>query len=163
MRAVSIGSEAVARGDLTRHELQRWHSPVFPGVYAAQGKQLSLRDRTEAAWLWSRRGGIVAGVAASALHGAQWVDADVPIELIWPNTRPPQGIIAREQTFADDEVTRVAGIPVTTLARTACDLGRHLPRAIALVEYHVDRNKIAKASHDKTWKKRHRGVKYLRL
>ena len=38
-----------------------------------------------------------------------------------------------------------------------------LPRAVALVEYHVDRNKIAKASHDKTWKKKHRGVKYLRL
>jgi SRSO17 transposase len=38
-----------------------------------------------------------------------------------------------------------------------------LPRAVALVEYHVDQNKIAKASHDKTWKKKHRGVKYLRL
>jgi SRSO17 transposase len=38
-----------------------------------------------------------------------------------------------------------------------------LPRAVALVEYHIDRNKIAKASHDKTWKKKHRGVKYLRL
>jgi hypothetical protein len=31
------------------------------------------------------------------------------------------------------------------------------------VEYHVDRNKIAKASHDKTWKWKHRCVKYLRL
>jgi SRSO17 transposase len=38
-----------------------------------------------------------------------------------------------------------------------------LPRAVALVEYHIDRNKIAKASHDKTWKKKHRGLKYLRL
>jgi SRSO17 transposase len=38
-----------------------------------------------------------------------------------------------------------------------------LPRAVLLVEYHVHRNKIAKASHDKTWKKKHRGVKYLRL
>jgi SRSO17 transposase len=38
-----------------------------------------------------------------------------------------------------------------------------LPRAVALVEYHIDRNKIAKASHDKTWEKKHKGVKYLRL
>jgi hypothetical protein len=38
-----------------------------------------------------------------------------------------------------------------------------LPRAVALVEYHIDRNKIAKASHDKTWKKKHRGLNYLRL
>jgi hypothetical protein len=136
MRTVFIGSEVVARGDLTRHELQRWHRPVFPDVYAAAGKQLSLRDRTEAAWLWSRRGGVVTGVAASALHGAQWVDADVPIELIWSNTRPPRGIVAREQTLADDEVARVVGIPVTSPARTAYDLGRQLPRALALA--HLD-------------------------
>jgi hypothetical protein len=38
-----------------------------------------------------------------------------------------------------------------------------LPRAVALVEYHVDRNNIGKASHDKTWKERHKGVNYLRL
>ena len=38
-----------------------------------------------------------------------------------------------------------------------------LPRATALVDYDIDRNKVAKASHEKTWKKKHRGVKYLRL
>jgi SRSO17 transposase len=38
-----------------------------------------------------------------------------------------------------------------------------LPRAVALVEYHVARNKIAKASHNKTWKEKHKGVNYLRL
>ncbi len=82
--------------------------------------------------MWSRRRAIAAGVAASALHGARWVDADIPIELIWSNTRPPRGIIAREQLLADDEVTRVAGLPVTTPARTAYDLGRYLPRAQAV-------------------------------
>ena len=38
-----------------------------------------------------------------------------------------------------------------------------LPRATALVDYHVQRNKVAKASHDKTWRAKHRGVKFLRL
>jgi hypothetical protein len=38
-----------------------------------------------------------------------------------------------------------------------------LARAIDLVEYHIRRNKIAKASHDKTWKRKHRKVKFLRL
>jgi hypothetical protein len=38
-----------------------------------------------------------------------------------------------------------------------------LPRAAALVDYHIDRNKAAKISHVKTWKKKHKGVKYLRL
>jgi hypothetical protein len=36
-------------------------------------------------------------------------------------------------------------------------------KAIALVEYHEERSKIAKASHDKTWHARHEGVKYLLL
>src|ERR1700730_13211107 len=58
MAGVLIGSEAVARGVVTRHELQRWYEPIYPGVYAAKGQQLSLRDRTEGAWLWSRRGGV---------------------------------------------------------------------------------------------------------
>jgi very-short-patch-repair endonuclease len=132
MQVVFIGGEAIASADLTRHELGRWYEPIYPGVYAAQGQQLSLRHRTEGAWLWSRRRAIVAGVAASALHGAQWVDADVPIELIWSNTRPPRGIVAREQLLADDEATRVAGLPVTTLVRTAYDVGRYLPRGQAV-------------------------------
>ncbi len=38
-----------------------------------------------------------------------------------------------------------------------------LTRAIKLVAYHIRRNKIAKASHDKTWMARHPGVKSLRL
>jgi hypothetical protein len=132
MAGVLIGSEAVARGVVTRHELRRWYRPIFPGVYAEQRQQLSLRHRTEGAWLWSRRRAVVAGVAASALHGAMWVDADTSIELIWSNTRPPRGIVAREEVLGDDEITRVAGLPVTSLTRTAYDLGRHLPRAQAV-------------------------------
>jgi hypothetical protein len=38
-----------------------------------------------------------------------------------------------------------------------------LERAAYLVDYHVGRNKVAKASHDKTWKKKHEKVKFLRL
>jgi hypothetical protein len=38
-----------------------------------------------------------------------------------------------------------------------------LGRAVALVEYHIRRNRVAKASHDKTWKEKHGGVNYLRL
>ncbi len=38
-----------------------------------------------------------------------------------------------------------------------------LARAIELVEYHIRRNKIAKASHDKTWRRKHEKVKFLLL
>lgn len=132
MRAVFLGSEAVAQGRLTEHELRRWHRAVFRDVYLPKAHELTLRDRIEGAWLRSGRRGVIAGVAASALHGACWVDEDNPIELIWSSTRPPRGLIVRDETLADDERTRVAGLPVTSLVRTAYDLGRHLPRQQAL-------------------------------
>ncbi|WP_166906906.1 hypothetical protein [Mycobacterium sp. DL440] len=132
MGEIFIGTEAIASGAVTRHELQRWYRPIFRNVHVPKGQSLSLRDRTTAAWLWTRRDGIVSGVAASALHGAEWVDDDVAIELIWNYLRSPRGIIVRHERIADDEISCVAGIPVTTPARTAFDLGRFLPRKEAL-------------------------------
>jgi hypothetical protein len=38
-----------------------------------------------------------------------------------------------------------------------------LVRAIALVDYHLRRNAAARRSHTKTWRAKHRGVKFLRL
>ena len=38
-----------------------------------------------------------------------------------------------------------------------------LQLAILLVDYHVRRNKAAKASHDKAWKRKHGKVKFLLL
>lgn len=38
-----------------------------------------------------------------------------------------------------------------------------LPRATLLVDYHVRRNKVARKSHAKAWRARHRGIKFLRL
>ena len=125
---VIVGGEAVARGELSAYELRRGYQALFRGVHLPALREPSLRDRTLAAWLWSKKRGVIAGAAAAALHGANWVDADIPIELIAPNARTQAGLIVRNETLAPDEVTRVAGIPVTTLTRTAFDLGRHLPR-----------------------------------
>jgi hypothetical protein len=123
---VIVGGEAVGRGDLSAYELRRGYEAVFRGVHLPARSQPSLRDRTVAAWLWSKKRGVVAGAAAAALQGANWVDADVPIELIAPNARTQDGLIVRNETLAPDEVTKVAGLPVTTLARTVFDLARHL-------------------------------------
>jgi hypothetical protein len=35
--------------------------------------------------------------------------------------------------------------------------------AAALVESHVRRNEVARKSHAKTWREKHRGMKFLRL
>jgi hypothetical protein len=46
--------------------------------------------------------------------------------------RRQQGLVVRMDRVADDEITLVADLPVTTLARTAFDLGRHQKRSAAI-------------------------------
>lgn len=64
------------------------------------------------------------------------MDADIPIELVWNDTRPPAGLVVRNETLSDDQIKRVVGLPVTTPARTVFDLGRHFPRdeAVARID-----------------------------
>jgi hypothetical protein len=162
MAGVFIGSEAVARGELKKSELRR-HRAVFRDVYAPGTHELSLRDRTIGAWLWSRRRAIVAGAAASALHGAHWVDAEAIIELIAPSARPQVGILVRNETLADDEITHVGRLPVTTPARTAYDLGRYLPRGQAVARMDALMHATPFSSEDVLLlAKRHRGARGLR-
>jgi hypothetical protein len=61
-------------------------------------------------------------------------------------------------------------VPELTLDRAVRLLGTaleepelKLPRATALVGYHVRRNEVARKSHEKSWRAKHRGVKFLRL
>ena len=132
MSDILIGTEAVVNGVVTRHALARWYWPFYQKVHAPRRRQLTVSDRALGAWLWSKRRAIVTGVAASALHGAEWIDADIDIELIHRCPRPPAGIVARNERIAEDEITCVDGISVTTVARTALDLGRYQSRGQAI-------------------------------
>ena len=132
MRKLIVGSQALANGAVTEHDLRWWYDRMFRDIYWPKGYEPTLLDRIDGAWLRLAATGVVAGVAASSLHGAQWVDDDIPIELIWDNTRPPPGIVARDERLEQDEITTVSCISVTTSARTAYDLGRHLPRGEAV-------------------------------
>jgi hypothetical protein len=124
MGEVFLAREALGDG-LSRHELRRWYRPLFRGAYIQKGSTATLADRTLGAWLTTDRAGVIAGVAASALHGAAWVDDSEPIEILVDDRRRQSGLIIRMDRVADDEVTTVADLPVTTLARTAFDLGRY--------------------------------------
>lgn len=133
MRDVFVGSEAVTQGTLSRYQLRTEFRSIHPNIYLRDWAAPSLRQRSEAAWLWTGRRGVLAGLAAAALHGSNWIDDDEPVELIWRNLHPPAGVITRNQRLASDEVTHVDRLPVTTPARTAYDLGRQLPRGNAVV------------------------------
>ena len=131
MGEVFLGREAMADG-LSRHDLRRWYRPLFRGVYVPKRATPTLADRAVGAWLTSDRTGVIAGVAASALHGAVYVDDVEPIEILVDDRRRQSGLIVRMDRVADDEVTTVADLPVTTSARTAFDLGRYQKRYVAI-------------------------------
>jgi hypothetical protein len=128
MQEVFIGSEWLARGALTRGQLRWKYEAIFPNVYLPKAAAPALCQRIVGAWLWSGRNYVVAGRAAAALHGALWVDVATPIELIGCRGRPPSGIVVRNERIDPCEITLVDGMQVTSPARTALDLGRHLPR-----------------------------------
>ncbi|MCV7281194.1 hypothetical protein H7J88_16255 [Mycolicibacterium flavescens] len=156
-----IGSDAVADGRLTRAHLRSHYRPLYRGIYIPRHHQASLRERIAGVSLASPSA-VVAGVAASAMHGAKWVEDDVPVELV-AAVRRQRGLIVRDETLAEDEVTTVAGIRVTTPARTAFDLGRHLSRGRAVARMDALMNARPFAFEDLALlAKRHRGVRGLR-
>jgi hypothetical protein len=136
MRDVFIGSERLARGALTRGQLRWKYEAIFPDVYVPKAAAPSLYPRIVGAWPRSGRKYVVAGRAAAALHGALWVDATTPIEMIGCRGRPPSGIVVHNERIDPSEITLVDGIPATRPARTALDLARHLPRDLAV--QHLD-------------------------
>jgi hypothetical protein len=76
-----IGSEALAAGTFTKRTLHSRNQLIYRNVYLPEGQQLTPVTRAIAAWLWSGRNATVAGLSAAALHGTEWIDADLPAEL----------------------------------------------------------------------------------
>lgn len=121
-----MGSEALVSAKLTRHQLHSRFTTIYPAVYVARDAQVTAVTRAQAAWLWSQRQGVVAGQSAAALHGARWVDAHRPAELLWDNRRPLPGVRTLSDRFAEDEIEVINGITVTTPG-TALDLACRYP------------------------------------
>ncbi|MCP3811920.1 hypothetical protein NLX62_06205 [Mycobacteriaceae bacterium Msp059] len=168
MRTPFVGSEAVAAGLVRKHHLRSRSGPftaVFPDVYTLRDVEMTIHHRATAAWLWSHRGGVVAGLSASALHGAQYVDNTLPIELIWRNRRPPRGILTHKVgELADDEITELRGLPLTTLVRTAFDIGRRrtLDEAVARLDALGNATRLRADDVLAFAMERHRGARGMR-
>lgn len=131
-----IGSEAVANRALRSHQLRSRFQILYPDVYVGRDQEPTLRQRAVAAWLWSHRNAVVAGLTAAAWHGSRWVDEYTPVELMWSNARPPRGVLTYDMKLRQEEVVVLDGLPVTTALRTAFDLGRRGPLGTAVA--HLD-------------------------
>jgi hypothetical protein len=119
-----VGTEALASGRLSRHQLRTRYRAVFPNVYVSNDAELSLERRISAAWLWSGGTATIVGAAAAALHGAKWIPDDLPVELNHANTRAPLGVLTRRDALLVGETQVMDGRAVTTPERTAFDIGR---------------------------------------
>ena len=128
-----IGSEALAAGVVNRYQLANRYDAVFRNVYVPKGHALGPVDKAIAAWLWSDRRATVAGLSAAALHGSLWIDAALPAELNQPSQHRTKGIVLRNDTLLAEETTVARGIPVTSPARTAFDLGRRHGLTLAVI------------------------------
>jgi hypothetical protein len=131
-----VGSEALASGLVKKHQLRAHFRTVFPDVYVPTNAVLSMHQRAKAAWLYSHREGAIAGLTASALHGAKWVDDDLPIELIWSNARRPRGLRTYDMRLHSTELVDLGDMRATTVERTAFDVARRgrLDDAIARLD-----------------------------
>ena len=110
------------------------YEPVYPGIYAPTGIELTASQRARAGWLWSRRRAVVAGNSAAALLGAKWVSPTLDAELVHLNRKPPPKIVVHTDTLAPHETLVVDGIAVTTPARTAFDIGRRTTSRLQAVQ-----------------------------
>ncbi|EID17284.1 hypothetical protein [Mycolicibacterium phlei] len=159
-----IGSEALERGLVRKYDLRTRFTALYPDVYIPNSLQPSLRQRATAAWLWTHRLGIIAGLTASALHGAKWVDDDAPIELIWPNSRTPPGLRTFDMRLRPGESFRTATFRMTTPARTAFDLGRRKPLGEAVARLDALGNATGLSAADiHAVARQHPGKRGLRL
>lgn len=128
-----LGSEAVA-GGMSWGQLQRSSTRVFRDVYVPAGIEIDAVIRAQAAWLWSRRRAVIAGLGAAALHGSKWIDHAIAVDLYHGNRHRLPGLITRAEVLSSEQICLLSGIPVTTPERTALDLACWHPLSDAVAE-----------------------------
>jgi hypothetical protein len=129
-----VGAEALVTKALPERAMRNRYEQLYPGVFVPRGIEPSARQRAEAAWLWSKRRGVVSGQSAAAMLGAKWVDGRSPAELIHDNRKSPAGLIVRTETLPAGETVHIGAMQVTKAARTAFELGRHTAARVQAVQ-----------------------------
>lgn len=128
------GSDALRNGAVTRSQLRTRYRAVFRDVYIGRDAELTAAAKARAAWLAT--GSTLAGLSAAAVLGTKWVDASAPAEIVRFDRHSQRGMVVRSYQLAADEVRVIAGMRVTTAARTAFDIGRGSPaiRAVPILD-----------------------------
>lgn len=140
-----LGTAALSAGALTEHDLRTRYRAVYRNVYLDNEVELTPELRARAAWLFAGPDAVLTGVSAAAVYGTRWLDVDAPAEVVRANRHAPAGLRVRSYVLAPEEVRRFDGMRVTTVARTAFDLGRLLPyaQAVPILDALMNKTKLA--------------------
>ncbi len=98
---------------------------LLPGVYCEAGTPVTWLLRASAAVLWAGGDAVVARQSALHLHGLPVPGGPAGIRLLVRNrcfVEPPGVRVHRTRRLPAHHVTRVSSLPVTTVARTVCDV-----------------------------------------
>ncbi|MBE1499196.1 putative transcriptional regulator of viral defense system [Amycolatopsis lexingtonensis] len=137
----------VDRSTLHRLETAGYLDRVRRGVYAATTATVTAARDEQAAWLalnpgvaaWERPpldpgGGVLSHQSAARLHGlGELVDDRITFTTPRRRTSRDPDLWFKTAELAEEDVTAVDGLPVTTAARTICDL----------LDQHIDGSHIA--------------------
>lgn len=137
----------VDRSTLHRLEAAGYLDRVRYGVYASTTAAVTAAREEQAAWLalnpgvagWDRLpsdpdGGVVSHQSAARLHGlGELVDDRITFTTPRRRTSRDPDLWFKKAELAEDDVTLVDGLPVTTALRTICDL----------LDQHIDGSHIA--------------------
>jgi hypothetical protein len=128
-------ADALECGALARHQLtDGTHRPLFAGVSVRADRTVTMAMRAAGAALL-RRGAVVGGLAAAAVHGVDVAPFDTAVDLfvgraVW---RAVPGVRLHRVVLPAAETTVLGRVAVATAARTAFDLARETPRGEAVV------------------------------
>ncbi|MBQ1074556.1 DUF559 domain-containing protein [Micromonospora sp. C31] len=133
------GSRAVAAGLVTWRMLRgpSW-CRLLPDIYVHVDGHRADDHRMwcDAVALTLPTGAAISGLSAAFLWGVDLLPRASPVFVTLPGAarrRTTARVVVDQRSLSAPEITRFAGLPVTTGVRTAFDLGRQLPRADALV------------------------------
>ncbi|MGJ6122190.1 hypothetical protein QN239_06410 [Mycolicibacterium sp. Y3] len=117
---------------MTDHRLRTAYVAVHRNVYVPREVALDAKDKAVAAWLWSGRRGVVAGLSAAALLGSRWIDGHLPAELNRPSRDKANGIVLHSDALAPRDVDRMAELTALgwSVVRVSGEMLRDRPHVI---------------------------------
>lgn len=161
--------EALRRSGMTPEMFASAFTRLHGGLYVDRSTILSPIERIRADVENGPSGSVAGFMAASIVHGSRWYDGDFTVDLIRgpdAGNRRVRGRRVRRTELLNRDVTEADGIPVTTVIRTAFDIGRIAPdwRALGLLDALAHATEFDAAELEVYTKQfpGHRGVRQLR-